>query len=154
MINNVISYDEKVAYSEVYDIIMFMNKAERKKIPTKFIEFLKANKQENYITKINPYLPLEFQKLSKKTQDIIAYVYRRYLANEEEKANFRVQEQKEFEEERKLVEESYNLMFNRNKTIDNSDILPTNESQNLPTVVEKTNIFKKIFGFIKKVLHI
>ncbi|MBR3002538.1 MAG: hypothetical protein IKF38_03110 [Clostridia bacterium] len=86
--SSIVSEEEQIAYTEVYDIIMFMDKNEREKIPNSFVEFLKHNKKNNYITKINPYIPLEFQNLKKITKNIIAYIYRRYLADEEERKYF------------------------------------------------------------------
>ena len=156
MMNNVINYDNKVSFSEVYDVIMFMDKTEQNKIPSKFIEFLKTNKKENYFTKINPYLPLEYQNISKKSQNIIAYIYRKYLATDEEKIMFRTKEQEEFEEERKSLEESYNTFFNRNiKSTSNlvysNTEIQNSQSQNLPAVVEKNSLFKMIIVFIKKI---
>lgn len=156
MMNNIINYDDKIAFSEVYDIICFMDNSERTKIPSTFIEFLKTNKQENYITKINPYIPLEFQKISKKAQNIIAYIYIKYLANNEEKMMFRAKEQKEFEEERKSLEESYNTMFNRNAksatNVISSNSVPLNSNaQNLPIIIKKQNIFIRIINCIKNI---
>ena len=149
IMNNVISDKEKISFTEVYDIIMFLEETERNKIPKTFIEFVKANKQNNCITKINPYMPLDFQKISKETQSIIAYIYRRYLASEEEKEDFKIQEQKEFESERKQLEENYNTFFNKKKIIEK----PIKNVSNLPVVVEKENIFKRLVNFIKNAIR-
>ena len=140
MMNN-ITYDEKIAFSEVYDIIMYLDIKERNKIPNKFIKFIKANKLKNHITKINPYIPLEFQNLSKKTQDIIAYIYVRYLIDENEKNFFKAKEKKEIEEEKRSLENTYNIMFKRNKEAENTFSKPIIEEDKLPiTIKNKTNL--------------
>ncbi|MBQ3415179.1 MAG: hypothetical protein IJH39_07525 [Clostridia bacterium] len=97
----VIDYEDKISYTEVYDILMFLNDEEKNKIPNKLIDFFKNNKLENYITKVNPYIPLELQKVRKETKAIIACIYRKYLADEEEKEEFKKKDLKEIKEERK-----------------------------------------------------
>ncbi len=148
MNNSVISYEDRISYTEIYDIIMFLNDDEKNKIPKKFIEFVQKNRLKDYITKVNPYVPLEFQKVRKKTRNVIAYIYRRYLADESEKEEFREQEKKEYEEEQRILKEKkdkeqsiVNLNSEKEEPI---------EISNLPVV--KESMFIKIKNFIKKIL--
>ena len=149
--NYVIDYEDKKAFTEVYDILMFLDEKERKKIPDKFIEFLKCNRLENYITKINPYIPLEIQKISNQSRTIIACIYRKYLADEDEKEEFRKKDYQEYEKERKIIEKNYNNMFIKTKNADNENTKKEEikETSNLPIV--KMSFFERIKNRIKKI---
>ena len=141
--SNNIDYEEKIAFSQAYDIIMFMDENDRIRIPSSFIEFLKINKEENYISTINPYLPLEFQKIGNQARAIISYIYVKYLADEEEKAEFREKEKIEYENYRKEIEErSKNMFDSPKKVIEPVNLAETNS--NLALIEKKENIFEKI----------
>ena len=140
--SNNIDYEEKIAFSQAYDVIMFMDENDRNRIPSKFIEFLKINKDENYISTINPYLPLEFQKIGNQARAIISYIYVKYLADEEEKAEFRAKEKIEYENYRKEIEERSKNMFDNPKKV----FEPVNieENNNLALIEKKESFFEKI----------
>lgn len=150
--NENLAYEEKISFTEIYDIIMFLNDEEKSKIPTKFIEYIENNRLKNFITNVNPYIPLEFQNVKKQTRNVMAYVYRVYLADEEEKAIFEEQEQREYQEEQKLLQERSKNMFYQFPKDDiekETDIENKKEVSNLPIV--KESFFEKIKNIIKKI---
>lgn len=147
--SNNIDYEEKIAFSQVYDILMLLDEEERKKIPKKFINFLKQNKLENYISTINPYIPLEMQKLENQTNAIISYIYIKYLADENEKIEFREKEKLEYEKEKQEIEERCKNMFNIPKKV-----VEVKEQENrLPIIKKNTNFFERIINKIKFFLY-
>lgn len=150
--NNIIDYNEKIAFSEVYDIIMFLDEDDRNKIPNKFIEFIKNNKSDTYISKINPYFPLEKQKMQDITKAIVSYIFVKYLADENEKQEYRDKEIREAEAHKKEIEEKCKNMFNNTK----HEIKVANEESdnNLPIVIEeKESFFDKIRNIFRRIFR-
>ena len=88
IMKEIYSIKERQCYSEVYDIIIFLDEDLKQKIPKKWIEFLEKTKMSNYITTINPYMPLEMQKINKQSKLIISYLYIKYLSDDDEKVFF------------------------------------------------------------------
>lgn len=122
---NIIDEDYKIVFSEVYDILSFLEQDELNKISPNFINFIKLNKSKTYITNISPYLPLEMQNLKEETKDIIAFIYRKYMCTEEEKLEFNKKDKQEWQQIEAKKRELYNPdnLF-KNKTKVNS--LPNN----------------------------
>lgn len=149
---NNITYEDKIAFSQVYDILMLLDEDDRKKIPEKFISFFKQNKSENYISTINPYIPLEMQKIENQTNAIISYIYIKYLTDETEKEEFREKEKLEYEREKAEIEERSKNIFDMPKkstTINEEKI-----ENNLPIVKKEETIFEKIKNRFLKILGI
>ena len=152
MMNSQIDYEEKIAFSQVYDVLMLLDEVDREKIPQKFIEFLKQNKSENYISTINPYIPLEMQKLDNQAKAIISYIYIKYLADESEKNEFREKEKMEYEEKQKEINERCKNLFDIPKKA-----TTTNEEKienNLPSIKKEESIFERIKNRVLKFLGI
>lgn len=140
-----IDYEEKIALTQVYDVINFLEEEEREKIPKDFIKFIEANRSLDYISTINPYIPLELQKLEPQAQSIISYIFIKFLSNEDEKQEFKAREIKEYEEEKARIEQQCKNMFNDDK----KEPEEIKEKTILPMVIEKENIFVKILNKIK-----
>lgn len=87
--NNVKDRNLGIVLSEVNDIIYFSDATLKDKIPKSFLKFIEENKDSNYISNINPYLPFEEQEISEEAKNIIALIYRSYIASEEEKKNIK-----------------------------------------------------------------
>lgn len=80
-------------------------------------------------------------------QEMVSYIYLKYLANSEEKHYFKLKEQKEEIEEKKALEESLNSMFNKRKK---EIVEEKNENtSNLPVVIKKEGLFKRLIKKIK-----
>lgn len=90
------------ASAEINEILKYMPKEEVEKIPSKLKEFFKEVASKDYVTNINPDLPLDKQQIKEKTKDIIALIYRNYWCTEEERKEL---DQKLIENDRKFEEE-------------------------------------------------
>ena len=142
------SIKERQCYSEVYDIINFLDEDLKQKIPKKWIEFLEETKMSNYITTINPYMPLEMQKINKQSKLIISYLYIKYLSDDDEKVFFVEKENLEKNERMKKYENLEQDIWAKNK-MEN-----INKPNNKMIIAEKENFFIKLkrwfFKFLKK----
>ena len=142
------SIKERQCYSEVYDIINFLDEDLKQKIPKKWIEFLEKTKMSNYITTINPYMPLEMQKINKQSKLIISYLYIKYLSDDDEKVFFVEKENLEKNERMKKYENLEQDILTKNK-MEN-----INKPNNKMIIAEKENFFIKLkrwfFKFLKK----
>jgi len=78
----------KCAYSEVYEIINLMSYDLRSKIPSKFINLIMTQKDENYTPKIARNISLEEQNLREETISILAYLKLNCFCDNEEKKQF------------------------------------------------------------------
>ena len=96
------------ASAEINEILKYMPKEEVEKIPSKLREFFKEVSSKDYVTNINPNMPLDKQQIKEKTKDIIALIYRNYWCSEEERKELDqklIENDKKFEEE---LREKYN----------------------------------------------
>ena len=96
------------ASAEINEILKYMPKEEVEKIPSKLRDFFKEVASKDYVTNINPDLPLDVQQIKEKTKDIIALIYRNYWCSEEERKELDqklIENDKKFEEE---LREKYN----------------------------------------------
>lgn len=122
------------AATEVLEILNYVEDEEFNKIDKTFINMLEKCKDENHEFKINENDDFDSLVLTQKTNDLLAYIYRKYWANEEEK--------KEFDE----------LLMKKD---DNNKSESINEYNKLieydENVKEKTStsIFKRLFVWIK-----
>lgn len=96
------------ASAEINEILKYLPKEEVEKIPSKLREFFKEVSSKDYVTNINPNMPLDKQQIKEKTKDIIALIYRNYWCSEEERKELDqklIENDKNFEEE---LREKYN----------------------------------------------
>ena len=71
------------SYVEVLEILKYISREEYEKIPKEYIEFLNENKNKNYKYKYNQNSPQTLRK----TDAIIVYLYKNYIATSEEREN-------------------------------------------------------------------
>ena len=76
------------AIGEILEVLKFMEDELLNKIPLDVIKKLKAQKSPTYINKFDNVLEIDFDKLDEKTKNILAVLYRDYVANEEERVEF------------------------------------------------------------------
>lgn len=96
------------ASAEINEIFKYLPKEEVEKIPSKLREFFKEVSSKDYVTNINPNIPLDKQQIKEKTKDIIALIYRNYWCSEEERKELDqklIENDKKFEDE---LREKYN----------------------------------------------
>ena len=124
------------ASAEINEILKYLPKEEVEKIPSKLREFFKEVSSKDYVTNINPNMPLDKQQIKEKTKDIIALIYRNYWCSEEERKELDqklIENDKKFEEE---LREKYNPdnIFKNNVTTtkkEESEVKETKIEQSL-----------------------
>jgi hypothetical protein len=129
------------AFKEVDEILKYTDINLVNKIPKKFIDFLRANMNNEYEFNVQEGLHLNKQNLSEEANNILALIYRDYWATEEEKEEFR----KKDEEERKLNEEKLKHIFDRK---DNEQIEEKKNNQLIK--IEHESFIKRLFSKIKR----
>ena len=72
-----------IAYAEVYEILSFMEPKYIDKIPLKLMELFREEKLKDYKPNIEPTIPLDEQKLQKKTLIILAMLNINYWCEDE-----------------------------------------------------------------------
>ena len=129
------------AFKEVDEILRYTDIDLVNKIPKKFIDFLRANMNNDYEFNVQEGLRLNKQKLSEEANNILALIYRDYWSTEEEKEEFR----KKDEEERKLNEEKLKHIFDR------KDNDPIEEKKNNKLIkIEPESFIKRLFSRLKR----
>lgn len=79
--------DEKYrrAYTEVIEVLNNLSPEEYNKIPKEKIKFYTINSDKNYKFVINPYIPIERQKLSKEANAILVSLFLDYFVNDKQR---------------------------------------------------------------------
>ena len=141
-------------YVDISVIISMMPKEMKSKISNSFINFIENNKSKNYVSNINPKVPLREQYIRKETKEMLGIIYRDYLCNDEERINLIHQEKWELEEIETEKREKYNLdnIFKKNNINENDKGKSTKTEVSI--VEYKESIIKRIIIKIKKLFHI
>ena len=131
------------AYAEVDEILSFMEDVYIDKIPKKLRELFKNERLEDYKPNINPKIPLDEQKLQKKTFSILAMLNLNYWCEDEK-------------EKQDLIEK-YNpdKLFKKKETEQKIEEPKKNTAENTALVEYKEEKFfkkliKKIMNFFKR----
>ena len=99
----------EISFSEVYEIILHMDKELVKKIPVQFINFIKQNKKDNYITNIDYTKSINKQELQRGTRVILSIIYRDYLCDYEKKKELMQNDNIELKKIEEELREKYNI---------------------------------------------
>lgn len=142
------------AYTEVLEIISHFPKEEYDKIPNEKIQFYKNNMDKTYQYKINPYIDLTEQTISRETNAILVILFRDYFADENQRETLKQildLNQAKLEKEKS---EKYNSaeIFKSAKQKWSYENTPKDETKAL--VEYKEPFFVKFKNFILKLLHI
>lgn len=91
------------SYSEVLEILKYIPKLDYDKIPKDVVYKIRKKAKVKSEYKYNEGLPVKYQNISSETLDIMAILYKKYMASDTEKAKieiFDAMRRKEIEEER------------------------------------------------------
>lgn len=97
-----ITLEKRQAYSEVLEYIYLLDKEYIDRIPVKFLQFLERNKDDTYFRNINPWEPIENQKLKQDTMILLSYINMKYWSSEEEQEKLKkiyTENEKKYQEE-------------------------------------------------------
>ena len=132
------------AFSEVYEIINLMSYDLRRKIPQKFIELVKEQRNETYKPKIKRGIPLEKQELKEETIGILAFLKLNCFCTEEEKKQF----VKLLNENEKKFQKEINEKYNSQDIFKKSSVT---EEEKIETTKNEIQIINNNETFFKKI---
>lgn len=145
--NDIVSKEYSKAVVEVLDILEILPRNEKEKIPKKLLLFFEKVASKDYEPKLDFSQNLDKIELMEKTKDILAMLYRNYWCSEEEKKEYDIliiQNEKRYQEELNQKYNVENLFKQHSKKIE--------ENNDLPIIIEKEKIYKKVLNFIKKII--
>lgn len=141
------------AYTEVYEILNYLDEEEYSKIPEELLEVFEENRNLDYEYEVNEEQDLSKQPMLKETKAILLNIFRDYLATPEQKQKIKqwLQADRAYIERQK--QEKYNSNVFKNKTRDEKI---DNEELNtlLPVKIKKQSIFQKIINGLKGIFKI
>lgn len=139
------------AFEEVFEIFNLMPKELLNKIPTKFYEMIKEERDTNYSPNIKE--PLEKQKLKNETIIILGLIYRDFLCPPEEKKILQEKDAKELQEIEKELEQQIREKYNPDDIFKNKNrIVPEEVQQSKETritIIQEEKWYQRIFNIIK-----
>lgn len=139
------------AYVEVLEFIKLLDKDKYNKIPKERIEIYEEYKDRNYNFMIDRTKTLESQ-LSPKARAVIANLFVRYIATNEDKEEIFVKERKEYweEEVKKSASIQLNPLFkNRAEENDTTINKTISEKTEMVQYSKKNSILRKLYDKIK-----
>ncbi len=143
---------DDIAYAEVFEILSYMNRSAIMKIPVEVIQYIKENRNTEYISNINPNNIFNPQNVSDKAREILAWLDITYLAtNESKKEKLKLYKENEEKFQAQLrekykIDRIYEKSFN-----DNNDVSKVENVQMIE--YKETKWYKKIWKKILKILR-
>ena len=126
------------AFSQLSEIIKNMKKELREKIPSDIIDAVEKAKDENYIFKCNPDIPLNQQDLFPETKSLLSIIYSDYLCDESKRKKW--MEYDRFEAE---------ILEKIKKSKNSNEIFNNNANKSKEQVVSNTNLVVKEKWYVK-----
>lgn len=154
MVNIYTNEEYSKSYTELIEILKYFSKSDLMKIPKNVLTRYIRDKDNNYNFSYNPDLDIDEQSVSKLTQILLANLYIKYFADENEQEYIKNKDKEELSLIEKQKQEEYNIetIFNKRKekftNTDNSGIT------NLTVVPDKENLLKRVFYKIKQLFHL
>lgn len=140
---NLVNYNE--AYAEVIEVLNYIPLEDYKRIPEKYITFLKENSDENNTFTYNVALPFEKQEISDTAKNILAMIFRLFIITKEKKEELTIKDKKQ---EEKIIKNTEKF-FKKNTIKQKENI----QEQNEKALIEKReSIIKKIWNKIKSII--
>ena len=134
-------------FSEVYCLLKFFPKLYIDKLPKKFLSIVEQNKAPQYFIEVDTMKPLEEQKISKETKNILIVLKYNYWSDENEKKEIikRLNEnEKEYE---RILREKYtpdNIFKNKATKVEKVE-------NTVAMVKYKESLFTKIKNWFKHI---
>ena len=143
---------DDIAYAEVFEILSYMNRKTVMKIPLEVLQFIKENRNMEYISKINPNNIFNPENISKKARAILAAIDLEYLASDEskkEKLKIYQENERKYQEELSKKYSFTDVFANKNKEnqkefVSNMSLQEYRELKWYQKIITKIlNIFRK-----------
>ena len=129
-------------YEELYEILYNMDKLTVMKIPEKILLKIKENRDEEYITKIDPNDIFNFENISEETARILAWLDYNYCMDENDKEQLKREYNKYKENTNKEKQKKYST----------ENIFKTKQeekSENVSVIEYKKSVFISLINKIK-----
>ncbi len=132
-------------YSEVYEILSYMNKSIVMKVPVEILEVIKENRNMEYVSKIDKADLFNLNNISKDTINVLAWLDVNYWIDKEK---------------REKINSSYGNNFEKsnNAEIDSLEKVEKENSKIITDEVQvkvyKDTIINRILNRIKKLINI
>lgn len=142
------------AMAETLHYLKGINQNDIKKIPNKFIQFLKENALQNYECDFDYTKPLKDIKLMDETRGLISMICLNcWCENEEQKNNFIKHLNENEIRHQEELRKKYNIddIFYKKENAMKNEITGNIDTNILPVQSEKDNVFKKVWKFIMKI---
>ncbi len=138
------------AYREVVEIIKFIPQSEYQKIPIDYIEKMQRYMDKDYNYEVVNFNNLEEQEMLYETEIILAFLYRKYWATENQKEIILPNEIafRNKQEENKRQKYNPDDIFKKRKKV-KQEYLEQNEEKSI-AVMPKEKWYKNIFNKIKE----
>lgn len=137
--------------SEVYDIILHMEKELFNKIPKNFIDLMNQNRDENFEVNIDYSKSINDQELQRGTRVILSLIYRDYLCSEVQRKILIEKDEKELKQIEEELREKYNPDNLFKKNVESKEQETENQNN---MIIYKETIIQKIFNKIKRLFHL
>ena len=141
-------YSLRTEYTEVLELLNYIDKDELKKIPAEEIENLNKYKDDSYVFVYEENKMLEEQNISRAAYIVLLRLYYDYILEENEK--------KILKDILKLNELKSEKEKELNYLLYNKEVFPKNNNEKMSVElveVKKENILKKFFRFLKNFLY-
>lgn len=144
----------KIACTEVFEILSYMNRETVMKIPFEILSIIKENRNINYVSKIDKNDMFNPNNLSEDAISILSWLDLEYLASNESKE----EKLKIYQENEELYQQKLKEKYNADKIFKNYeqyDYKLNDEmcnEQNNKMIKYKNNIFFKIYKKIRTLL--
>lgn len=132
-------------YSEVYEILSYMNKSIVMKVPVEILEVIKENRNLDYVSKIDKEDLFNLNNISKDTINVLAWLDVNYWIDKEKKEKIKISYGNEFKES------NHGEIYIFEKVEKESDKIITDEVQ---VKIYKETIINRIINKIKNLINI
>lgn len=132
-------------YSEVYEILSYMNKSIVMKVPVEILEVIKENRNMEYVSKIDKADLFNLNNISKDTINVLAWLDVNYWIDKEKREKINSSYGNNFEKSNNAEIDSLEKVEKKNSKI------ITDEVQ---VKVYKDTIINRILNRIKKLINI
>ena len=132
-------------YSEVYEILSYMDKETVMKIPMGILENIKNRRNKDYISKIDPDNIFDPQNVDEKTLEILACIDVNFWMEESKKEELKKKYQNKIKMEELAKKQKYG----------NYDLFANNDVKLKDNIEEKNElVVKKKFSWFQKILNL
>ena len=145
------------AMAETLHYLKGINQNDIKKIPNKFIQFLKENALQNYECDFDYTKPLKDIKLMDESRGLISMICLNYWCeNEEQKNNFIKHLNENEIRHQEELRKKYNIddIFYKKENAMKNEITGNIDTNILPVQAEKENILKKVWNSIMRIIRV